>query len=67
MKYLEKDSEVPANGEIYIDNNELQEKYPNVYAYAMDMLEAEGSQAAQGLYHNLNTLESRAGGQVNCA
>ena len=28
------------------------------------MLEKEGKQAAQGLYHNLNTLESRQGSQV---
>lgn len=28
------------------------------------MLEKEGAQAAQGLYHNLNTLESRQGSQV---
>lgn len=35
-----------------------------VYQYAMDMLEREGKQAAQGLYHNLNTLESRQGSQV---
>ena len=36
----------------------------DVYGYAMDMLEREGKQAAQGLYHNLNTLESRQGSQV---
>ena len=35
-----------------------------VYQYAMDMLEREGKQAAQSLYHNLNTLESRAGSQI---
>lgn len=35
-----------------------------IYQYAMDMLEKEGKQAAQGLYHNLNTLESRQGSQV---
>ena len=35
-----------------------------VYQYAMDMLEKEGEQAAQSLYHNLNTLESRAGSQI---
>lgn len=34
------------------------------YEYAVDMLEKEGRQAAQGLYHNLNTLESRQGSQV---
>ena len=35
-----------------------------VYAYAIDMLKREGLQAAEGLYHNLNTLESRQGSQV---
>lgn len=39
-------------------------KYDKAYQYAMDMTEKEGKQAAQGLYHNLNTLESRAGSQV---
>lgn len=34
------------------------------FNYANDMLEKEGSQSAQALYHNLNTLESRAGAQV---
>lgn len=38
--------------------------FPQAKQYAMDMLEKEGRQAAQGLYHNLNTLESRAGSQV---
>ncbi len=38
--------------------------FPKVKEYAMDMLEKEGKQAAQGLFHNLNTLESRAGSQV---
>jgi ribonucleoside-triphosphate reductase len=47
-----------------IDNKYIQENYPESYKYAMDMLEKEGSQSAQGLYHNLNTLESRQGSQV---
>lgn len=34
------------------------------YKYAMDMLEKEGNQSAQGLFHNLNTLESRQGSQL---
>lgn len=38
--------------------------YPKAYEYAMDMLNKEGKQAAQALYHNLNTLESRQGSQV---
>lgn len=40
------------------------QKHQKVYEYAIDMLEKEGRQAAQGLYHNLNTLESRQGSQV---
>lgn len=36
----------------------------SAYRYAIDMLEKEGSQAAQALIHNLNTLESRPGGQL---
>lgn len=36
----------------------------SAYKYARDMLEKEGNQATQALYHNLNTLESRAGSQV---
>lgn len=50
--------------DIRIDNTALRQQYPDAYQYAMDMLEREGKQAAQGLYHNLNTLESRAGSQV---
>ena len=48
----------------HIDDPIFAEYYPKAYAYAMDMLEKEGRQAAQGLYHNLNTLESRQGSQV---
>lgn len=48
----------------HIDDEIYKTKYPNAYSYAMDMLEREGSQAAEGLYHNLNTLESRQGSQV---
>lgn len=36
----------------------------DIYTYAIDMLNKEGRQSAQGLYHNLNTLESRQGSQV---
>ena len=34
------------------------------YDYAIDMLEREGKQATQALYHNLNSLESRPGSQL---
>lgn len=65
LKYIEgiDYSELEPMNEYSIDNNGFK-KYPRVYEYAMDMLEKEGKQAAQGLYHNLNTLESRQGSQV---
>ena len=34
------------------------------YKYAMDMTEKEIHQAVEGLYHNLNTLQSRSGNQL---
>lgn len=34
------------------------------YKYAMDMTQRELEQAAEGLYHNLNTLQSRSGNQL---
>ena len=34
------------------------------YEYAMDMLQKEVHQAVEGLYHNLNTLQSRSGNQL---
>ena len=36
----------------------------DVYQYAMDMTEKELMQAVQGMYHNLNTLQSRSGNQL---
>ena len=36
----------------------------NIYKYAIDMTEKEVYQAVEGLYHNLNTLQSRSGNQL---
>lgn len=38
--------------------------YPDVYRYAMNMTERELIQAVEGMYHNLNTLQSRSGNQL---
>ena len=38
--------------------------YPNAFRYAMDMTKKEVHQAVEGLYHNLNTLQSRSGNQL---
>ena len=38
--------------------------FPKSYQYAMDMTERELKQAVEGMYHNLNTLQSRSGNQL---
>lgn len=47
-----------------IDSRHFFEKFPEVYKYAMDMTIKEVHQAVEGLYHNLNTLQSRSGNQL---
>lgn len=65
VKYLEGyDLDYSFHPELPIDEPDYKAYSERAYQYAMDMLEKEGSQAAQGLFHNLNTLESRAGSQV---
>lgn len=78
LKYVDKFHIDSRNGEIdyeiehmldnpvyySIKNSEYKAYSPTAYKYAIDMLEKEGKQSAQGLYHNLNTLESRAGSQL---
>lgn len=44
--------------------NEYTDAAPKAYQYAMDMTEKEVYQAVEGLYHNLNTLQSRSGNQL---
>lgn len=50
-------STLPIDSEIY-------KEYPNAYQYAIDMTERETHQAVEGMYHNLNTLQSRSGNQL---
>lgn len=38
--------------------------YNKAYQYALDMTTKECYQAAEGMYHNLNTLQSRSGNQL---
>lgn len=47
-----------------IEDNEYK-IYPEVYGYAKDMTKREIKQAVEGMYHNLNTLQSRSGNQLN--
>mgnify|MGYP002623312913 CR=1 FL=1 len=52
----------------YPENNSINNSFylieEKAYKYAMDMTERELQQAVEGLYHNLNTLQSRSGNQL---
>ena len=51
--------------EIAFDDPEANEAYNKAaYTYAMDMTQREVHQAVEGMYHNLNTLQSRSGNQL---
>lgn len=65
VKYLEdRDLDYSFHPSLPIDDPDYPAYSQKAYDYAMDMLEREGRQAAQALWHNLGTLESRAGSQV---
>ena len=52
------------DGTLHLDNKEFQELHPEAWEYAMAQTLKETRQAAEGLYHNLNTLQSRSGNQL---
>lgn len=43
---------------------EIYKECPETYEYAMDMTLKETQQAVEGMFHNLNTLQSRSGNQL---
>ena len=66
MRYIEKvdscgKASNPENLSI-ADNGYLE--FEKAYKYAMDMTIKEVHQAVEGMYHNLNTLQSRSGNQL---
>ena len=44
--------------------DEIYKEHLDAYQYALDMTEREAKQAVEGMYHNLNTLQSRSGNQL---
>ena len=65
MKYIENTPQLidDYNSEMSITDPQYK-KYDRVYQYAIDMTEKELMQAVEGMYHNLNTLQSRSGNQL---
>ena len=51
-------------GMLSIEDNYYKSVSPTAYQYAMDMTDREAKQAVEGMYHNLNTLQSRSGNQL---
>ena len=45
-------------------SNFNQDRQDAIYKYALDMTVKETKQAVEGMYHNLNTLQSRSGNQL---
>ena len=67
IKYVQNNCEysqtVPK--ELSFDDKEANDEHnTKAYQYAIDMTEREIYQAVEGMYHNLNTLQSRSGNQL---
>lgn len=66
IKYIEEMNnffDLESEKEISIED-ERYKKFPKSYKYAMDKTKKELQQAVEGMYHNLNTLQSRSGNQL---
>ena len=63
MKYIEGEDVNGYNDEMSITDPQYK-MCDRVYQYAIDMTEKELMQAVEGMYHNLNTLQSRSGNQL---
>ena len=66
QKYLEEDEN--ADDLLFMSELSIDDEYykhnEKVYKYAMDLTKKELMQAVEGMYHNLNTLQSRSGNQL---
>ena len=57
--------DIPINDySAYLNEADDAGDFDKVYQYAMDMTLKEVHQAVEGMYHNLNTLQSRSGNQL---
>ena len=68
MKYIEqidfnKIEERSKAEDVSIEDKSYKD-WSKAYEYALDMTEKETRQAVEGMYHNLNTLQSRSGNQL---
>ena len=67
IKYIDNNGESNStrfSSDLPIDAYQYTQHRGKAYEYAMDMTIKETMQAVEGLYHNLNTLQSRSGNQL---
>ena len=67
LKYIDNTNEYASprfNDTLAIDAIQYTSHNGKAYQYAMDMTVKEVYQAVEGMYHNLNTLQSRSGNQL---
>ena len=64
LKRFDKWIEKSKDGTVHFDDIAFKDVHPEAWEFAMDMTEKEVHQAVEGLYHNLNTLQSRSGNQL---
>lgn len=63
-RWLKYTKEGCQDGTIHLNNEEFKELHPEAWEYALEQTERETLQAVEGMYHNLNTLQSRSGNQL---
>ena len=64
-KYIDKkELDYSFHPDLPIDEEDYKVYSPDAYQYALDMTTKELKQAVEGMYHNLNTLQSRSGNQL---
>ena len=66
LEYIDGVIDVPkfVSGDTPIDSNLYRSYSQGSYTYAINQTEREVYQAVEGMYHNLNTLQSRSGNQL---
>lgn len=64
LKYVQNETaDWTENDELSV-NDDRYKVFNNAYQYAIDMTTKETYQAVEGMFHNLNTLQSRSGNQL---
>lgn len=64
LKYVQNETvDWTENDELSVDDDRYK-VFSNAYQYAIDMTTKETYQAVEGMFHNLNTLQSRSGNQL---